>query len=73
MAVSGDDIDLSKIKPQPYDSFEEEDRKREEARDQVYPPLTDEQREIVRRQSGINPVDQLVDDVVSDVAGNRRN
>lgn len=72
-----DNIDLSKIKPQPYDSFDEEDRKREEAREreatEVYAPLTDEQRKIVREQAGINPVEQLVEEVVGDVAGNKRN
>lgn len=67
-----DDIDLSKIKPQPYDSFEEEDRKREEAREkdatEVHPPLTEQQKKAVREQSGINPIDQTVSDIVKDVA-----
>lgn len=70
----GDEVDLSKVKPQPYESFEEQDRKREEAREraatEVYEPLTDEQRQIVREQSGINPVEQFVEDVVNDVTGN---
>ncbi len=70
----GDEVDLNKVKPQPYESFEEQDRKREEAREraatEVYEPLTDEQRQIVREQSGINPVEQFVEDVVNDVAGN---
>lgn len=77
MAVSDNDkVDLSKIKPQPYDSFDEQDRKCEEAREreatEVYEPLTDEQRRIVREHSGINPVEQFVEDIVDDVAGNRR-
>ena len=70
----GDEVDLRKVKPQPYESFEEQDRKREEAREraatEVYEPLTDEQRQIVREQSGINPVEQFVEDVVNDVTGN---
>lgn len=70
----GDEVDLSKVKSQPYESFEEQDRKREEAREraatEVYEPLTDEQRQIVREQSGINPVEQFVEDVVNDVTGN---
>ncbi|WP_165009273.1 GTP cyclohydrolase I FolE2 [Neisseria yangbaofengii] len=65
-----DEVDLSKVKPQPYESFDEQDRKREESATEVYEPLTDEQRQIVREQSGINPVEQFVEDVVNDVAGN---
>ncbi len=63
-----DEVDLSKVKPQPYESFDEQDRER--AATEVYEPLTDEQRQIVREQSGINPVEQFVEDVVNDVAGN---
>lgn len=68
---SNDDVDLSKVKPQPYDSFDEEDRKREENREkeatEVYPPLTEKQKKTVREQSGINPIDQTVNDVVKDI------
>lgn len=59
--------DLSKIKPQPYESFEEAERKREEEATAVNPPLTERQKEIVREQSGINPVSQTVGDALKDM------
>lgn len=61
-----DDIDLSKIKPQPYESFEDTERKREEDAAAVNPPLTERQKEIVREQSGINPISQTVSDALKD-------
>ncbi|WP_274585763.1 cytochrome-c oxidase [Neisseria leonii] len=61
-------IDLGKIQPQPYESFEEAEARREAELDEVYAPLTDAQREAVRGQSGINPVSQTVSDLVEDVA-----
>ncbi|MDO4248855.1 MAG: cytochrome-c oxidase [Neisseria sp.] len=61
-----DDIDLSKIKPQPYESFEKAEQKREEEATAVHPPLTERQKEIVREQSGINPVSQTVSDALKD-------
>lgn len=57
--------DLSKIKPQPYESFEETERKHEEEAT-VVNPLTERQKEIVREQSGINPVSQTVGDALKD-------
>lgn len=65
-----DDVDLSKVKPQPYPSFEEEDRQREEAIEraatEVNEPLTEEQKQIVREQSDLNPVEQTVGDVLKE-------
>lgn len=67
---NNDDVDLSKVKPQPYPSFEEQDREREEAVEraatEVNEPLTEEQKRIVREQSGINPVEQTVGDVLKE-------
>ncbi len=62
------DIDLSKIKPQPYESFEEAEARHDAELAEVYKPLTDSQRAAVREQSGINPLDQTVSDMVHDVA-----
>lgn len=63
-------MDLSKIKPQPYPDFDEQDRLREEAAEraatEVHEPLTEEQKRIVREQSGINPVEQTLNDVLKD-------
>lgn len=56
--------DLGKIKPQPYESFEEAEQKREQDAVAVNPPLTEQQQAVVREQAGINPVTQLVGDVV---------
>ena len=56
--------DLGKIKPQPYESFEETEQKREQDAVAVNPPLTEQQQAVVREQAGINPVAQLVGDVV---------
>ena len=56
--------DLSNIKPQPYESFEEAEQKREQDVAAVNPPLTEQQQAVVREQAGINPVAQLVGDVV---------
>lgn len=71
MSIFKDDTDYSHIKPQPYDSFEEEERKREEARElaatQVNEPLTAEQQKIVREQADINPVTQMIEDVLDDM------
>ncbi|WP_231623920.1 cytochrome-c oxidase [Neisseria sp. 83E34] len=62
-----DDVDLSKIKPQPYESFEEAERRREEEATEVHEPLTERQKEIVREQSGINPITQTVSDAMKEV------
>ncbi|EGY51516.1 hypothetical protein [Neisseria shayeganii] len=61
-----DDVDLSKVKPQPYESFEEMERRREAEATEVHPPLTERQKEIVREQSGINPIAQTVSDAMKD-------
>ncbi|UOO81898.1 cytochrome-c oxidase [Uruburuella testudinis] len=58
--------DLSKMKPQPYESFEEAEQARENDAVAVNAPLTERQRAIVREQSGINPVTQTVTDVLKD-------
>lgn len=55
-----------KIKPQPYESFEEIERKREEEALAVNPPLSERQKAIVREQSGINPIEQTVNDALKD-------
>lgn len=54
------------IKPQPYESFEETERKREEEALAVNPPLSERQKAIVREQSGINPIEQTVNDALKD-------
>lgn len=58
--------DAGKIKPQPYESFEEIERKREEEALAVNPPLSERQKAIVREQSGINPIEQTVNDALKD-------
>lgn len=57
---------IGKIKPQPYESFEETERKREEEALAVNPPLSERQKAIVREQSGINPIEQAVNDALKD-------
>ncbi len=58
--------DLGKIKPQPYESFEEAEQKREQDAVAVNPPLTETAASrAAREQAGINPATQLVGDVVS--------
>lgn len=59
-----DDVDVSKVKPQPYESFEEAEQKREQDATQVNAPLTGRQQEIVREQAGVNPVTQTVSDAL---------
>ena len=61
-----DKVDVSKIKPQPYEDFDEADRKREQDATEVDAPLTERQRQIVRAQAGVNPVTQTVGDVLKD-------
>lgn len=61
-----DEVDVSKVKPQPYESFEEAEQKREQAATAVNAPLTERQKEVVREQSGINPVTQTVNDVLKE-------
>ncbi len=61
-----DKVDVSKIKPQPYEDFDEAERKREQDATEVDAPLTERQRQIVREQAGINPVTQTVGDVLKD-------
>ncbi|WP_373706877.1 cytochrome-c oxidase, partial [Neisseria dentiae] len=48
----------------PYESFEEAERKREEEALAVNPPLSERQKAIVREQSGINPIEQTVNDAL---------
>lgn len=68
MSIFEDNNDYSHIKAQPYDSFEEEERKREQAREaaatEVHEPLTEKQKQIVREQANINPVEQMIEDVL---------
>lgn len=64
MSLFNDNTDYSKIKPQPYESFDEAEQKRENDATSTNEPLTDAQKEEVQRQSGINPVEQTVGDVV---------
>lgn len=66
MTANGKPADTGKIKPQPYESFEEIERKREEEALAVNPPLSERQKAIVREQSGINPVEQTVNDALKD-------
>lgn len=66
MSQHNNDIDFSKIKPQPYESFEEAERKREEDALAVNPPLSEREKAIVREQSGINPIEQTVNDALTD-------
>lgn len=66
MTENGKPADTGKIKPQPYESFEEAERKREEEALAVNPPLSERQKAIVREQSGINPVEQTVSDALKD-------
>lgn len=61
---NNDDVDLSKLKPQPYESFEEAESRREREAAEVNEPLTEEQLRIVREQSGLNPIEQAVGDVL---------
>lgn len=63
---NNDDVDLSKVKPQPYDSFEEEESKRERDATETNAPLTEEQKRIVRQQEGINIVEQTINDTLKD-------
>lgn len=60
-----DDVDLSKLKPQPYESFEEAENRREREATEVNAPLTEEQKRIVHEQSGINPIEQTVNDILT--------
>lgn len=57
-------VDVRKIKPQPYESFEEAEARREQEATEVNAPLTEEQKRIVREQSGIDPVAQTVSDML---------
>ncbi|ASK27529.1 cytochrome-c oxidase [Neisseria chenwenguii] len=68
MGLSDDDkkVDVRKIKPQPYESFEETEARREQEATEVNAPLTEEQKRIVREQADINPVAQTVNDVLKD-------
>lgn len=66
MSQHNNDTDFSKIKPQPYESFEEAERKREEDALAVNPPLSEREKAIVRGQAGINPVEQTVNDALAD-------
>lgn len=59
-----DKVDVSKIKPQPYESFEEAERKREEAATEVNDPLTEKQKAYLREHDANNPISQLVDDTI---------
>ena len=67
MSQRNNDTDFSKIKPQPYESFEETERKREEDALAVNPPLSEREKAIVRGQAGINPVEQTVNDALADL------
>lgn len=60
------DSGLSGIKPQPYEDFEEAERRREEEALAVNPPLSEREKAAVRRQAGINPVEQTVSDALKD-------
>ncbi|MDO5639572.1 MAG: cytochrome-c oxidase [Neisseria sp.] len=61
-----DNTDAAKVKPQPYESFEEAEQKREQDATAVNPPLTEQQKAIVRQQAGVNPVSQTMSDVLKD-------
>ena len=52
MSQHNNDTDFSKIKPQPYESFEEAERKREEDALAVNPPFSEREKAIVRGQAG---------------------
>ncbi|XXQ67581.1 cytochrome-c oxidase [Neisseriaceae bacterium B1] len=68
MSIFKDNTDYSNIKPQPYKSLEEEEREREAQKErdatEVNTSLTDEQKQKVREQSDINPVEQVINDVL---------
>lgn len=66
MSQHHNDIDVGKIKPQPYGSFEEAERKREEDALAVNPPLSEREKAIVRKQSGTDPIEQTVNDALTD-------
>lgn len=70
MGIFKDDTDYSKIKPQPYPSFEEQDRQREAQREcdatEVHEPLSEVQKQIVYEQADINPITQTITDVLKD-------
>lgn len=59
--------DWRKIKPQPYESFEEAECRREEEAVAVNPPLSRKQKETVRKQAGVNPIEQTVGDALKDI------
>ena len=65
MSSKSNDLDLSKIKPQPFESFEEAEQKREQEATEVNEPLSDKQKAYLREHDANNPVSQLVDDTVN--------
>ena len=65
MSSKSNDLDLSKIKPQPYESFEEVEQKREQEATKVNEPLSDQQKTYLREHDANNPVSQFVDDTVN--------
>lgn len=66
MSILHDDTDYSQLPKHPYESFEEQEQRREQEATAVNPPLTPEQQRIVNEQAGINPITQTVTDVIKD-------